>query len=150
MNMISEKICKLISTVKPELMKISPEAAGEKSSQGSWSKKEIIGHLIDSASNNHQRIVRAAQNSALDYPPYNQNQWVEVQKYNEMEWLDLVEFFSQYNLHLGRIINSLPDEVFNNLCNIGKDSPVTLSFIVEDYFRHLKHHLNKILEYQAL
>lgn len=145
MNMISEKISELISTVKPELMKISPEAAGEKSSPVSWSKKEIIGHLIDSTSNNHQRIVRAAQNSALDFPPYNQNRWVEVQKYNEMEWNNLVEFFTLFNFHLCRVINSIPAEAFNNLCNIGKENPVTLSFIVEDYLRHLKHHIDKIL-----
>jgi hypothetical protein len=130
---------------KPELLRIPPEAASMKRTPDTWSKKEILGHLIDSASNNHQRFVRAAQNIAVDFPTYNQNRWVEVQRYSEMNWVDLVEFFSLYNLHLCRVIDSLPAEALNNPCNIGKENPVTLDFVVEDYLRHLEHHIRQIL-----
>ena len=146
MKEIAEKIREEILTNKFELMKISPEIAGKKLNPSSWSKKEIIGHLIDSAVNNHQRIVRAAQNIALDFPPYNQNSWVEVQHYNEMDWNDLIELFVRLNLHICRVLEFLPDDVLSNPCNIGKENPVTLKFIIEDYLRHLKHHLDKILE----
>lgn len=145
---VSEKIRETVLAVKPELLKISEDTASKKETPNKWSKKEILGHLIDSASNNHQRFVRAVQNAAMDFPPYNQNQWVEAQHYNEINWLDLVELFSQYNFHLSRIIDFLPSEALNNPCNIGKENPVTLKFVIEDYLRHLKHHLEKIVEKQ--
>lgn len=146
MKTISEKICEIISTTKPELLKISPEIACRKINPDTWSKKEILGHLIDSVSNNHQRIVRGAQNLAQDFPTYNQNQWVAVQCYNEMNWFDLIELFSHYNFHLCRVIDYLPEEVLSNLCNIGKEKHVTLKFVIEDYLRHLEQHVEKILE----
>lgn len=145
MKTISEQLHEVIINSKPELIKISEEIAGKKSSPDKWSKKEILGHLIDSASNNHQRFVRAAQDTATDFPPYNQNQWVDVQHYNEMEWSDLVEFFSQYNLHICRVLELYPEDALDNLCNIGKDNLVTIKFVIVDYLRHLKHHLEQIL-----
>ena len=143
---ISEKIRETISAAKPKLLKIFPELASHKSRPGSWSKKEILGHLIDSASNNHQRFVRGAQNAAMDFPVYKQDPWVEVQHYNDLEWTNLIELFYQYNYHISRVIEFLPAESLNNLCNIGKENPATLKFVVEDYLRHLNHHLEKILE----
>ncbi len=145
MKNLSEQLREVILNSKHELIKISPEIAGKKPAQDKWSKKEILGHLIDSASNNHQRFVRAAQNIATEFPPYNQNMWVEVQRYNEMEWTDLIEFFSQYNLHICRLLESYPEDALDNLCNIGKENLVTIKFIMVDYLRHLKHHLEQIL-----
>jgi hypothetical protein len=144
MRALSEKIRSMIAAVKPELEKISEKHAGKKPSPDSWSKKEIIGHLIDSASNNHQRFVRAAQNIATDFPAYDQNRWVEVQGYQEMNWSDLVEFFCQYNNHLCRVLDFFHQDVFSNLCNIGKEKPVTLEFVSKDYVRHLEHHLKQL------
>jgi hypothetical protein len=145
MKTTSEKIRELISATKPQLLKIPSEVTSKRPSPNTWSKKEIVGHLIDSASNNHQRFVRGAQNLAGDFPTYNQNRWVEVQHYGEMDWIDLIEFFSHYNLHLCRVIDSLPREALSNRCNIGKENPVTLEFVIEDYLRHLTHHTTQIL-----
>jgi hypothetical protein len=145
MKTTSEKIREIVLAAKPELLKIPPEIASKKPTPDTWSKKEILGHLIDSAANNHQRFVRGAQNIAGDFPTYNQNRWVEVQHYTDMNWADLVEFFSQYNLHLCHVIESLPQETLGNPCNFGKESPVTLEFVIEDYLRHLRHHVEQIL-----
>jgi hypothetical protein len=142
----SELLREIIDTVKPELLKISQEAAGIKLNEKKWSKKEILGHLIDSASNNHQRFVRGAQNLADNFPTYNQNLWVDVNRYNERDWFELIEFFYAYNLFLSRVIDSLTENALNNPCNIGKEEPVTIEFIIMDYIRHLKHHIQQILE----
>lgn len=142
---VSDQIRKLIVSVKPELLKISPDAATQKISPESWSKQELLGHLIDSAANNHQRFVRGAHNAAGDFPPYQQTRWVEAQAYNTMDWVELVEFFTHYNFHLCRVIDVLPETVLNNPCNIGREKPVTLSFVIEDYLRHLRQHLEEIL-----
>jgi hypothetical protein len=142
--MVSENIRNIIAEAKPLLSGISQEAAGIRPFPGKWSKKEILGHLIDSAANNHQRFVRAAQNIAVDFPPYNQNKWVDVQCYNKLNWQELIELFYYYNLHISKIIDSLPDEVLNNPVNIGKENPVTLEFVITDYLRHLKHHVEQL------
>jgi hypothetical protein len=146
MNTTSKRIRELIAATKPQLLNIPPEVASKKRGPDAWSKKEILGHLIDSASNNHQRFVRGAQNLAVDFPTYNQNSWVEVQHYGEMDWINLIEFFSHYNLHLCRVIDSLPEEALSNPCNIGKENPATLEFVIDDYLRHLRHHVEQILE----
>jgi hypothetical protein len=146
MKAIAEKIRLVIAQAEPRLSKISPDVASEKERPDSWSKKEILGHLIDSASNNHQRFVRGAQNIALDFPTYDQNRWVEIQQYNKMDWIDLVDLFTRYNLHICRVIDALPQDVLDNSCNIGKENTVTLGFVIEDYLRHLQHHIEKILE----
>ena len=72
----------------PKLQKFSDTAAGEPREPGKWSRKEIIGHLIDSASNNHQRFIRAQQASMLSFPPYEQNHWSESQQCNARPWAD--------------------------------------------------------------
>ncbi|MCL4299975.1 MAG: DinB family protein [Anaerolineae bacterium] len=142
----ADKIRELITTSKPRLLSIPLDTANKKASPESWSKQEILGHLIDSAANNHQRFVRGAQNVAADFPTYHQSRWVEVQGYNLMNWVELVDFFAHYNLHLCRVIDALPEEVLNNPCHIGQEKPVPLSFVIEDYLRHLRQHLVEILE----
>ena len=149
MHTISKKIYEIITNARPQLLEISPDLAGKKGTPDSWSKKEILGHLIDSAANNHQRIVRGAENMARDFPPYNQSRWVEVQHYQEMNWQDLIELFGQYNLHLCRVIDFLPQEALSNSCNIGEETPVTLEFVITDYLRHLGVHLGDILKADA-
>ncbi len=145
MNAVSEKIREIVSAARPGLLKISPESVLFKPGPEEWSKQEILGHLVDSALNNHQRFVRGALNMARDFPPYNQNQWVAVQGYNEGKWEDLVELWTQVNLHLCRIIERIPEGALENPCNIGKETPLALGFVIEDYLRHLNMHLEQIL-----
>ena len=149
MKRISEKIRETVAGARSGFSKMSPETTRRKPSPEDWSKQEILGHLIDSAANNHQRFVRGAQNAARDFPVYHQDGWVEVQHYNDMNWNELVDLFVQYNLHLCRIIDHLPQDVLDNPCHIGKDDPVALRFVIEDYLRHLEHHIKDILEPSA-
>ncbi|MBN1999245.1 DinB family protein [candidate division KSB1 bacterium] len=142
---ISKDLRNAVTAAKPMLLEISSETAESKPNPKAWSFKEIIGHLIDSASNNHQRFVRAAQNVAMDFPPYLPDNWVAVQAYNKSEWSELVDLFCLYNLHLSNVIDRLPKNVLQNPCNIGRESPVTMEWVIRDYLRHLRHHLEKIL-----
>lgn len=140
------KIREITTSAKAKLIKISPETASQKNSENAWSKKEILGHLIDSALNNHQRFVRAAQNVASDFPTYDQDKWVSVQSYNDLNWFELINFFVAINTHISRILEYFSPDILDNPCNIGKDEPVTLEYVIEDYISHLEHHLEKILE----
>jgi len=149
MKTIAVQIREIITNAQPRLLEISPDSATRKDSPDTWSKQEILGHLVDSALNNHQRCVRGALNVAEHFPPYDQNRWVEVQGYNEGQWEELIDVWVQCNLHLCRMLERLPEEALNNPCNIGKEAPVTLGFVIDDYLRHLNLHLGQILETPA-
>ena len=146
MKEIADEIRTIVASSVGTLSSMQPDEVSFKASPDKWSKKEILGHLIDSAANNHHRFVRAGYSAAADFPPYSQNDWVRIQKYNESEWTDLIALWSAYNLHLCNIIDRLPGEAFSAPCNIGKEEPVSLEFVIKDYLRHLRHHMEVILE----
>ena len=126
------------------LLAYGDEQAAVRPAPGKWSRKEIIGHLIDSASNNHQRFIRAQQGARLSFPPYDQNHWSASQHCNERAWADLVNLWHAYNAHLAHVIEQIPDAQLSVPCVIESNSPVTLEFLVTDYVVHLRHHLAQV------
>jgi hypothetical protein len=114
--------------------------------QGKWVKKEILGHLIDSAINNHQRFVRAQLGNAFSGPGYDQEAWVRVQQYRERPWLELVELWVALNRHVAAVIERVPAEKLQTPCTIGDHEPASLEWWMRDYLRHLRHHLAQIIE----
>lgn len=138
----------LLSTVNhaQSLLESVPETKAETKPQpNKWSPKEIIGHLIDSASNNHQRFVRAALQRELTFPGYDQEALVTLVRPNDASWDLLVRLWESYNRYLAHVISHLPESVGDVSCAIGKNPPATLRFIAEDYVGHLKHHLNQVV-----
>jgi hypothetical protein len=111
---------------------------------GKWLKKEILGHLIDSAANNHHRFVRAQLAGPFTGPKYDQQAWVSIHAYRQRSWLELVELWVALNRHLAVVIESVPDDKLNTPCIIGDDEAVSLEWLMEDYLRHLEHHLQQI------
>ena len=134
-----------VAQAKPLLLNLNNADTSKPRSKGKWSKKEILGHLMDSASNNHQRFVRAAIQGKLDFPAYEQDQLVNLQRFREMDWGFLVDLWSSYNRFLAHVLMCLPARAAKVSCKIGKNKPATLAFIAQDYVDHLKHHLNQIL-----
>ena len=126
-------------------MKLDNADTSVRPSENKWAKKEILGHLLDSASNNHQRFVRATLQGNLTFPGYDQNALVDLQNFAEIDWNFLVDFWAAYNRFLAHVIGQLPEEAAKITCNIGNNPPATLGWIAEDYVAHLKHHLNQIL-----
>ncbi len=149
MKHISKKLRKRLTEVEPRLSKLTDDGLDYRPSPGEWSKKEILGHLIDSTANNHHRIVRAVYNAATNFPTYDQNEWVRIQNYNERSWASIVKLWSAYVDHLCHIIESIPQEAVSSPCNIGKENPVALEFVIEDYLSHLEHHLKDIFNRKA-
>ena len=145
MHPVAEAIRGAVNAALPKLESIAPEIARQKSSPEEWSKQQILGHLIDSACNNHQRMVRGGYNAAMDFPPYQQERWVELQAYNERDWHELISLWAAVNLHMCAMIDRLTDAQLDNPCNIGRAEPVTLRFVVDDYPRHMNMHLADIL-----
>lgn len=106
-----------------------------------WNRKELLGHLIDSAANNHQRIVRAQLGDALVFPGYEQDSWVAAQRYRSRAWSELVDVWVAFNSQVANAIESVPASKLPTRCVIDAGEPVTLEFLMRDYLRHLRHHL---------
>jgi hypothetical protein len=96
--------------------------------QGKWIKKEILGHLIDSVVNNHQRFVRAQFRDPFIWPGYEQDSWVRVQQYRERPWLELVELWVALNRHLAAVIETIPAEKLKTQCIIGDHESLALEW----------------------
>jgi hypothetical protein len=133
----------LINEVPTRLEKLSPVAA-HKPAPEKWSPKEELGHLLDSAANNHQRIVRVQFEDKLAMPGYQQERWVAVHGYQRREWSELISLWKALNLQLLAAAISVPDDAWANTCTVGGSEPMTLQFVFEDYIRHMLHHLEHI------
>jgi len=134
----------VIERATGKLAQISEAESSLIPAPGKWSRKQTLGHLIDSAANNHQRFVRAQLESPLHFPGYAQEQWVEAQNYQQESWGYLVGCWAGCNRHLLHVIAQIPAEKLTRLCVIGGSAPVTLEFLAKDYVRHLEHHLAQI------
>ena len=145
MRETAENLRRTLSEVLPLLENINDDEASRKPLPEKWSKKEILGHLLDSACNNQQKFVRTIVERHVDFVGYQQNQWVDSQKYNAANWRDLINLWHAYNLHLAHIIENVEPEVLANEITIEAAGSFTLEFIMKDYVEHLKHHLNRIL-----
>ena len=144
MNKIAQNLIAAIESARPRLLLLGEIKAALKPAPEKWSPKEIIGHLIDSAANNHQRFVRAqAGITDLQAYRYAQEQWVEVQQYQASDWQTLVSLWYFYNTHLAHVIAHVKPEFTENQLDVW-DEPATLRFVAVDYVRHLNHHLTQI------
>ena len=133
-----------IQAESPWLAAISESVAAEKPGP-KWSRKEELGHLIDSAANNHLRLVRAALEPHYLGPSYDQDACVTLHGYQVLPWPDLLELWRRYNLLLAELIARIPSGKLQTQCSVGGNAPVTLQFLIEDYVLHLRHHVDHIL-----
>lgn len=144
MKEVSERLLSVIEAAEPRLRQITAAESAKPLLNGGWSRKQVLGHLIDSASNNHQRFVRAALQPSLEFPRYDQDGNVRVQAPQDADWLLLISLWAAYNRYLAHIIARLPASKPETICKIGDGQPVTLSFVASDYVTHLLHHLHQI------
>lgn len=144
MESLASSLISILNSAEPRIHEISDDKATTPLRPGAWSRKEILGHLIDSASNNHQRFVRASLQDSLEFPGYDQNGCIRVQAPNEADWNVLVSLWAAYNRYLAHVIAHIPASKLEVPCRIGSGDPVTLRFLAEDYLRHLVHHLEQV------
>src|SRR5262245_46144356 len=144
MREVAEDLAVLVRETLPRLEAITATESN-KPGPGTWSRKEILGHLIDSALNNHQRIVRALLAGELTFPDYDGDAWVAAQAYRERPWLALINLWAHLNGQLAHVIGRIPGERLAARCTIGSAEAVTLEHIVRGYLSHLQHHLAQIV-----
>ncbi len=136
-----ERLAFLLATIPNLLNEISDEEFSFKPSLQKWSKKEILGHLIDSATNNHHRFVRAQfeNNPTITY---NQDEWCKHGFYQQMAAHQVIAFWTAYNLQLLELFKQMP---LAGLTKVAND--LTLDFLMADYVSHLEYHLKQIVAY---
>ena len=123
-----------------ELLERTDEAkVGIRPSAESWSLKEIVGHLIDSASNNHQRFVRLQIGNLEEFPSYEAEQWIRIQEFNRMDWKLLKTLWFHFNTLILALVERIPDKCLPNAWTFD-ENPRTLEWLVNDYYRHLRWH----------
>lgn len=136
----------LCEIIPPLLHAINEPDFSHQPSERQWSKKQILGHLIDSATNNHQRFVRI-QFEEVPVIAYDQNQWNRYGHYSSMDSGALIHFWKNYNQHLSSLLKQIPEEKYERVCITGQNKKVTLLFLINDYVEHLEHHLKQIVNY---
>ena len=155
MEDVLEDFTRTVEEASARLLALTDEEAASRRVEGSWSAKEVVGHLVDSAANNHQRFVRAQFKEDLVFPGYAQDDWVRSQGYQDEPWPLVVNLWRLYNLHLAHVCRRAPESERlrprreHNLHEIGfaqvsADEPSTLEHLMRDYVDHLKSHLRQI------
>ncbi|MFN8597940.1 MAG: DinB family protein [Anaerolineae bacterium] len=151
---LASELVQIIDRAADQLRAL-PEAHADRAVDGQWSAKQILGHLIDSAANNHQRIVRAQFTNDLVFQGYAQEEWLRVQFYVDEPWSAMIDFWQLYNLHLAHVIAHIPAETLtqprlpHSLDRIAwqivpADQPATLEYLIRDYVGHLQDHLKQL------
>lgn len=150
-----EDFKQIIEASHSRLSAISESQSEKPRAEDHWSCKQILGHLIDSAANNHARFVLGQLKDDLVFPGYDQDGWVRTNHYQEAPWSQLVELWRSYNLHLHHLMTHADQGKLNTPCTlhtlqeiafktVPESEPVTLEYLMQDYVVHLQHHLHQI------
>jgi len=126
------------------LAELSRERASTSPAPNAWSPKQELGHLIDSAANNHQRIVRAQLEDNLALPGYDGDRWVEAHGYRNREWTDLIELWRALNSQLLAAAEGANSSAWSHILTVGGSEQMTLEFVIDDYVAHMANHLRHI------
>ena len=133
-----------IDALEQRLNAVSPGLADTPWSPGKWTRKQIVGHLLDSAANNRQRFVRAAIQGQYAGPTYAQDGWIAAHGYAEQPWSVLLDWWRAEQQILRAVVDRVPEDRLQALCSVGDNAPVTLQFLIEDYVTHHQWHLRQI------
>lgn len=144
MKNTAKELEKIIEIYKDDFLGLDEQTTSFSVSEDKWTLKEIIGHLIDSASNNHQRFIRFQLSEVLEFPDYKNSEWLRIQKHNNIEFSELLLLFYYYNKLIINIIVNIDEKCLKNRWNINWDedsSFITFEKLLTHYVEHMKGHL---------
>src|SRR5439155_6526178 len=119
--------------VAKRLKNVDETKASHRPGPDKWSAKETIGHLIDSAANNHQRFVRMQMLPHLDLEGYDGDAWVRIEQYQNRSWLEVVTLWESYNRHLAHVIRLVKPEALKHTWRSPEGDIVDLEYVIRDY-----------------
>jgi hypothetical protein len=148
-GLITDEIHKLIEEWEPILAGLPEESiSGQRNSQNR-SVKQILGHLIDSTSNNTHRVVHLQyQTSPFAFPNYatygNNDRWIAIQNYQDEDWHNMIQLWKYSMLHFCHVISNIDDRRLGNEWISGPDEKITLRTMILDFPKHFRLHLSEI------
>jgi len=145
MNDVARKFRTDLDEVHEALVSLPESLADVPWREGGWTRKQIVGHLLDSAANNRQRFVRASTEGAYAGPKYAQDAWVAAHGYSEQTWASLLAWWETEHEILISVVNRIGEDRLDTQCVIGENSPVTLQFLIEDYVEHQRWHVKQLV-----
>jgi hypothetical protein len=131
----------LIARLPERLRAMPADKVEHKPAPNTWSPKEELGHLLDSAANNHQRIVRAQLEDKPAMPGYDGDAWVALHRYQQRDWETLIGLWVALNRQLLAAAEAVPESAWSRTLTIADSAPLTLKFVADDYVDHMLHHL---------
>jgi hypothetical protein len=141
------RLREIVQHVLPQLERMEDAVTSRKPSPDTWSPKEILGHLVDSAQHNHGRFVQIGLENGVEFPGDDQNAWVKFQRWQDRPWVEIVCLWESYNLHLAWVIEGIPESSLGHQWIIFRSrKTVTLHWLVQHYLEHLEHHVQQIRE----
>ena len=148
---IARGITDYINAWEPLIVSLPEEVISDRKNSQNRSIRQILGHLVDSASNNTHRIVHLQyQPSPLIFPNYatqgNNDRWIAIQDYQHEDWQNLVNLWKYSNLHLAHVIGNIDPTKLDHQWESGGDKLISLEEMVISYLGHLDLHLNEIKE----
>jgi hypothetical protein len=141
---ISEEFRAGVDVLRATLLCVPADLADTPWRVGGWTRKQIVGHLLDSAANNRQRFVRAAADGYYSGPKYAQDAWVAAHGYAEQDWETLLRWWQVEHEILAAVVDRIPEERMGAECVVGDSAPVTLRFLIEDYLVHQRWHFAQL------
>jgi hypothetical protein len=126
-------------------LRVDEARTAERPQPDTWCAREVLGHLIDSACNNHRRFIVGQSTGTAQFDGYVQDVWVSFQRYREIPWDNLVALWSAYNRHLAHVMSCTTAEgAARSALSPDGSRHVTVGFLMDDYVKHLRHHLEQL------
>ena len=146
LNKVANKIEQQVNASVEHWHRLPDKTLTFRPSENDWSTKEIIGHLIDSASNNHQRFVRLQLVKRLTFPDYGPDNihWIRIQNYQQRNWEELLGLWRYFNIQLVHIIRRVDPDCLDHVWQLEGKAGVALFDLMKDYLRHLEDHRHQI------
>jgi hypothetical protein len=150
-NGINEELLQLVDEWEPKLLELSEKIISNKRNSQNRTIKQILGHMVDSATNNTHRIVHLQyQESPLIYPDYanfgNNDRWIAIQNYQAENWKELVQLWKYLNIHIVHVIKNVRNDKLDNVWTTALNQNISLKELITAYLKHFKLHLNEIFE----
>lgn len=145
---LRNEIAELVTEWEMKLLELPEKTLSNNRNSQNRTIKQILGHLVDSAVNNHHRIVRLQYTSNLVFPDYRQDNdtWIKIQDYQNEDWEFLVSFWKSYNMHMIHIIKNVNSDCLKNTWKDFEGTVETLESIITGCLSHLNLHINEIKE----
>lgn len=149
MNDVAREFWSRMEAAEQKLSLVTEEEARQPFRPNGWLRKELLGHLVDSASVNHVRFVFAATAGSYQGASYDQDAWVKLQAYANIPWAAILDQWRMRNTWIAEVVTNIPQERLSAPCSIGESAPVRLDQLIRDYLSHLEHHINEMFALEA-